>query len=232
MPIHKTSAPPETASRRPSHWLFFRAWFVLSLQSFGGGPATLTLIRRAMVDRHAWVSENEFSRYWALVQIAPGINLLALTILIGRRVSGAWGIVIALMGLLLPSVVLTVLITIYYAKIRRSAVVQAALAGILPATVGLGLVTALVMARPLLAAGRHEGVGSLWPGILLLGGSGLAVAVWRLPVILVLFSAGALGAISAHRTASARLLAEETANGVVAASAASEANDETEGAAS
>jgi|SRR5579871_3069951 len=207
----------------PSLWLFFRVWFALSLQSFGGGPATLTLIRRAMVERYGWVPEGEFSRYWALVQVAPGINLLALTILIGRRVGGAAGIGAALLGLLLPSVALTVLITIYYAQIRRSAVVQAALGGILPATVGMGLLTAIGMARPLLASGHREGPGSLLLCFLLLAGSGLAVAVWHLPVILVLLAAGGLGAVAAHYYPAARPnveLEEAGTNNVESASVA------------
>jgi chromate transporter len=182
-----------------SLWPFFRAWFVLSLQSFGGGPATLTLIRRSMVDQHGWVPEDEFSRYWALVQVAPGINLLALTILIGRKVGGAAGVATALLGLLLPSVALTVLITIYYAQIRHAAVVQAALSGILPATVGLGLLTAIGIARPLLTVSRREGMGGLLLSITLLAASGLAVAVWHCPVMLVLLTAGLLGAVAASR---------------------------------
>jgi chromate transporter len=152
-----------------------------------------------MVERHTWVPEDEFSRYWALVQVAPGINLLALTILIGRRVGGPAGVAAALLGLLLPSVTLTVLITIYYAQIRRAAGVQAALGGILSATVGLGLLTAIGMARPLLESGRREGLGRLLLCIGLLAGSGLAVAIWHCPVVLALLTAGLVGAVTAPR---------------------------------
>jgi chromate transporter len=195
VPHSETVSPlPATTDPSPSLWLFFRVWFALSMQSFGGGPATLTLIRRAMVEQRPWIPDAEFSRYWALVQVAPGINLLALTILIGRRVRGGPGIAIALLGLLLPSVAMTVLITYYYAQIRRATLVQAALAGVLPATVGMGMLTAIGMARPLLAAGRREGTGSLALCLALLIGSGAAVALLHWPVVLVLLAAGGLGA--------------------------------------
>src|SRR5438105_7826591 len=106
-----SDAPQAPVSRSPSPRLFLRVWLGLGLQSFGGGAATLTLIRRAAVEQYGWLSEAEFTRAWALVQIAPGINLLALTILIGRRTLGAKGIALALLGLLLPSVTVTVLLT-------------------------------------------------------------------------------------------------------------------------
>jgi chromate transport protein ChrA len=80
------------------------------------------------------------------VQIAPGINLLGLTILIGRGVAGVPG-VLALLGLLLPSVTHP---TANGALRARPAleVVQAALRGVVPATVGLGLLTTVQMTRP------------------------------------------------------------------------------------
>lgn len=181
---------------RPSLLLFLRVWLTLAVQSFGGGPATLTLIRRAVVERHRWVSEEEFTRDWALVQLAPGINLLALTILIGRRVAGAAGIAVALCGLLLPSVTLTILITAYFSHVQHSEWTQAALRGVLPATVGIGVLTAFQVARPLLLDCYREGRGSLILGWVLLIGSGLVVFLWQWPVLLALLGAGALGALA------------------------------------
>src|SRR5258708_38822999 len=91
----------------PAPWLMLRVWFSLGLQSFGGGTATLALIQRAVVENYRWIAADEFTRYWALCQIAPGINLFALTLLIGRKTGGAMGAAAALAGLLLPSVRIT-----------------------------------------------------------------------------------------------------------------------------
>ncbi len=187
-------APP--AAPAPSLWLFLRVWLKLGLQSFGGGTATMALIHRAVVEEYRWISEAEFTRDWALVQLAPGINLLALTILIGQRVVGVKGIPVALGGLLLPSVTVTVLLTAYYARIQRLAVVQAALHGVIPATVGLGLLTAVQMALPPLAASRKEGRASLALSLFLLVGSGVAGVALHWPVILVLAAAGLIGALA------------------------------------
>ena len=173
-----------------------RVWFGLGMQSFGGGVATLALIRRAAVEQEGWVTDLEFTRDWALCQIAPGINLFALTILIGRKTGGAPGILAALAGLLFPSVTITILMTAAYARVRHAAAVQAALRGVLPATIGLGLVAALQMLRPLAAAARKEGYDTLIVSAFVLVGSGAAIAVWRVPVVAALLASG--GICAAH----------------------------------
>lgn len=187
---HPAPAPP------PSSWLFLRIWLLLGLQSFGGGTATLALIRRAFVQEYGWISESVFTRDWALVQLAPGINLLAITILIGRRILGIKGVPLALIGLLLPSATITVLLTAFYAHIQRLHSVQAGLKGVIPATVGLGLLTAVQMAQPPLDDSRREGKVSLTVSLLILIGSGFVGVALRWSVILILAVAGAVSALA------------------------------------
>ncbi len=176
--------------------LILRAWLSIGLQSFGGGVATLALIRRAAIDQYHWLTDEEFMRAWALCQIAPGINLLALTILIGRRLAGWKGIGLATVGLLLPTVTLTILATAFYTRIKDQSLVVAALHGLIPAIVGLGLVTAYGMARPLLEDSLRKGRVPLARSDFLLVGSGVIFALWRPPVAAVLLAAGALGAVT------------------------------------
>ena len=188
----------DTDVTKPPLGLLLRVWLALGLQSFGGGVATLALIRQAVVERHRWMPEAEFAREWTLVQAAPGINLLAMTILIGRRLAGWRGIAICMIGLLLPSVTVTILLTAGYAHIQRLSLMRAALRGIVPATVGLGALTAYQMARSPLMAARREGKFSFlaYSGILL--ASMLAALRWRSSVIVILGVAGMAGAL-AHR---------------------------------
>jgi chromate transporter len=180
----------------PTRREIFRVWLALGAQSFGGGSATLALIRRAMIDQKGWLTDAEFVRDWALCQVTPGINLLGITILIGRRLGGAAGIALALTGLLLPSVSITVLITACYAHFQGLAAVKSAVRGIIPATVGLGLLTAYQMGLPLLAVSRREGRITLLVGVFLLLGSALIAALWMPPVVGVLCTAGAVGAFT------------------------------------
>ncbi len=184
------------AESSPPHALLLRAWLLVGLQSFGGGATTLFLIRRTVVDEQNWLDEAEFSRINALCHVTPGINLIALTVLIGRRVRGWPGVCVSLAGLLLPAALLTVLLTAGYARVRNLPAARAALQhGVVSATVGLGLLTAERLARPLLAASRSEGKTSLLLSLALLAGSALVVALWRVPVFAVLFAAGAASAL-------------------------------------
>src|SRR6185436_11706027 len=121
-----------------SPWRLLWIWTVIGAQSFGGGSATLYLIRRVAVERHGWITDDDFTRYWGICQIAPGINILGLVILIGWRVAGALGAALALTGLLVPSAAITVALTSIYAEVREAPLMRAAIRGVVPATVGLG----------------------------------------------------------------------------------------------
>lgn len=183
----------------PSLRKLFAVWLSLGFQSFGGGFATLTLIKRAVVDEQKWITDEDFTRFWSLCQLSPGINLLGLTILIGRQLRGISGIVLALVGLLLPSCVITVVITAFYARFQHLAVMRAALRGIVPATVGLGFLTAYQLGATMLAAARREGRGSLTASVVLLIGSGAVALISSVPIAAILCAGGLIGAAYAGR---------------------------------
>ena len=169
-------------------------WFSIGLQSFGGGSITLYLIHQACITR-GWLSEAEFAKVWALVQISPGINLLKLSGVIGFRLRGWPGLLAALAGLLLPSATITVLMTAGFAAIRDLPAAKAALRGVVPATIGLSLSLAAQMAQPPLAHARREGRFSVIAHLGLLAGAALLFAAWRASPVLVLGLAGASGAL-------------------------------------
>lgn len=192
------SAPqPETSSDGPlpSRARLLRVFFSFGVQSFGAGPALAYMMRDTLVRRYGWLSDEEFTHIYAITQITPGINLLALALLVGWRF-GRWaGALLALGGLLLPSVTITILMTAFYVSVRQLDMVQDALRGVVPATIGLTLLLIFALARPLLVASWHEGRGSLLlSGLLLLGSSAL---VWwsNLPVIVIILLAGCVGAL-------------------------------------
>jgi chromate transporter len=171
-------------------------WLNIGIQSFGGGAATLYLIRRAAVEQYAWLTDQEFANYWGICQIAPGINILGLVILIGYRVSGALGIALALAGLLLPSAAITVALTAVYASVKDQPLVRALISGIVPATVGLGLLLMYGMLVPLVQASRREGRASLALSLAVLLGCVVLVGLAQLSVLATLWGAGALVALA------------------------------------
>lgn len=183
-------------NKQPSPLQLLRIWTAIGMQSFGGGSATLYLIRRVAVERHHWITDEDFTRYWGICQIAPGINILGLVILIGFRVAGTAGALLSLLGLLLPSAAITVALTSIYAGIRDAPLVRAAIAGIVPATVGLGLLLGFTMVRPLLNNARGEGHSTTFVAVAVLLGSTIIAARAQTPVLAILYGAGALSAVA------------------------------------
>lgn len=158
----------------------------------------MTLIRRAAVDQQEWLSAEEFNRHWALCQMTPGINLLALAILLGRHIAGMRGIVICVFGLLFPSAVATALLTSAYLTIRQLPGTQAVLLGLLPASVGLGLITSVQMGRgPAIFAWKAGAFQMLFTMFLVIG-SGYLLATGTLSVTLVLLLAGVIGGLEGY----------------------------------
>lgn len=181
----------------------FAAWFAAGIQSFGGGSSTFYLIHRACIDK-GWLDEETFVRTWALAQISPGINLIKLTMLIGYWLHGWPGLLAATAGLLLPSALATVLMTAGFALVRGQPLVQAAMRGILPATIGLSLAMAVQMGQPLIARGRHEGPARLGLHAAVITSSALLLALWTVSPVLILLAAGGVTA-ALHALIPARL---------------------------
>jgi chromate transporter len=187
---------------KPSIWRLFLIWTAIGAQSFGGGSATLYLIRRTTVERHGWLTDADLTRYWGICQIAPGINILGLVVLIGWRVDGALGALASLCGLLLPSAAITVALTSIYTGIREMPVVRSAIAGVVPATVGLGLLLSFTMLRPLINDARHNGRGSTLIAVVILLSATIVASLARTPVLAILWGAGAVSAIAQWQIAS------------------------------
>ena len=181
----------------PSLFALFRIWLTIGLQSFGGGSATLALIRKAFVDSSGLITPIDFSRDWGLVQIAPGINLFAMTILIGRRLRGAQGIVVSLAGLLIPSVAATILFTALYKYVENVPWVRAAIRGIVPASVGIGIALGIQILAPVTQGARKEGPAPLACCVAILIAAAVAEQLFPSAVIGILVAGGFIGACEA-----------------------------------
>ncbi len=178
-------------------------WLGIGLQSFGGGSTTLYLIHQACIAR-GWLSEAEFAKAWALVQISPGINLLKLTGVIGFQLRGWPGLVAALAGLLLPSATITVLMTAGFAALRDLPAVKAAMRGVVPATIGLSLSLAIQMMRSPLAVARREGRFSVLAHVGLMAAAALLFVFGGVSPVIVLALGGIGGMLLLGRAPLAR----------------------------
>jgi chromate transporter len=113
--------------------------------------------------------------------------------LIGYKLRGWPGLLAAITGLLLPSCVVTVLMTAGFAAIRDQPVVAAAMQGIIPATIGLSLAMAFQMAQSILKVAIREGRSSIAVHLFLLIAALLLFVLAQAAPLIVLGLAGAGG---------------------------------------
>ena len=129
-----------------------KVFIAVGTQSVGGGTSTLYLLRRFLVERDARLSEREFTEAWALCQLSPGIHLVALAGLLGQRIAGWRGVIVAVSGMMVPAALITVAMTAAYGVIADQPLARSALQGMAPATGGMTLGLAIVLVRD---ARRH-----------------------------------------------------------------------------
>jgi chromate transporter len=197
----------------PSKWQLFRIWAGIGLQSFGGGASTTFLIQRTFIEKHKWMTMEEFAYLWNLCILTPGINLVALTVLIGRKLGGVWGIVLSLCGMLLPSAAITCLLTAGFLSVEKLPAVQAVLRGVVPATGGIMLLVAFNFVRPLIARSYKVGMLYLLADAVVILACALAVILLKVPVAVVVIGAVVLGALFFSPRQVAPSLGQEGAKG-------------------
>ncbi len=107
----------------------------------------LPLIEREVVDRHKWIAPQEFVNMIALAQAAPGLIAVNSAIFIGHRIAGWKGVIATVLGAVLPSVVIILLIAVYFAQFKSLNTVEAVFKGIRPAVVALITAAVIRMAQ-------------------------------------------------------------------------------------
>ena len=159
----------------------------LSLLAFGGGTSVLGEMQRQVVEVHPWMSAQEFAALFALAQAAPGPNMLVTT-LVGWRVAGLAGALVATVGMCGPSSVLTFVTVGLWYRFRNAPWRATVQAGLVPVTAGLVMAAAALLVRTTSAA---------WgTGVLTLVAAALFLFT-RIHPLIVLGSAAALGALGA-----------------------------------
>lgn len=179
----------------PSPWQLLRLWSDIGFQSFGGGASTQFLIQRTFTERHPWLTQEELLHYLALCSLTPGINQIALTILIGRKLAGWRGIAASLVGLLGPSAAITCVLAAFFTQVAHHPAVGAVLRGVVPASAGAMLLVGLNFARPQARAAARDGLPTLLASIGLVAAAALAIIALHLPVAVVVVAALVLGTV-------------------------------------
>lgn len=176
----------------------FLHYLSLSLLSVGGAISTAPDMHRFLVDQQHWLTDAQFNASIAIAQSAPGPNVLFIALLgwnvgmnAGGMLTGLLGVFLALLGILIPSTVLTYTAAQWGHRNRELQAVRAFKQGMAP------IVVALLIATGCILAGANGKAGSSfvqnWPVWLLSGATALIVWRTRIHLLWLLAAGAALG---------------------------------------
>ncbi|OOG52015.1 chromate transporter [Polaromonas sp. C04] len=186
-------------------WLaLFTHFLILSLLSIGGAITTAPEMQRYLVVDRLWLTDAQFNSSIALAQAAPGPNVLFVALVgwnVGLNAGGGlgagaagWGwalagMVVAMLGIMLPSATLTFFAARWGHRNRELRAVRAFKQGVAPIVIALLISTGWVLTA------AHNHPAQDWPLWLLTVVSALVVWKTRIHLLWLLAAGALLGAL-------------------------------------
>jgi chromate transporter len=131
--MEETNVSQTSPQTPPSKGALLRKLFVTMLYissfTFGGGFVIVTFMKRKFVDELHWMDETEMLDITALAQASPGGIAVNASILVGWRVAGLAGMVVAVVGTILPPMVILTIVSYFYAFFATNVYVALVLKG-------------------------------------------------------------------------------------------------------
>lgn len=182
----------------------FYTFFKIGLFSFGGGYGMLSVIQGEVVVRQAWLSASEFTDIVAVSQMTPGpiginsatyVGYTAVLNETGSEALAVIGSLVASFAVMLPSVVLMLVISMFFMKYSRHPRVNSMFKVMRPAVVGLIASAALLLMT-------EENFGSpfalplqFWVSVALFVAAFVAIKFYKVNPVLILVLAGLFGGV-------------------------------------
>ena len=152
----------------------------------GGGYAMLPLLEDEIVRRKKWSTSEEVSDFFALAQLLPGVIAVNTAMLVGNRLRGLAGNVVAALGVVSVPFALIAAYAVAYSQLSDMPAVMKVLEGVRPAVAGMMLAMGWNMMR--------KSAKGAWGMALALVVAVVAVA-WNPPMVLFIIAAIAAGVL-------------------------------------
>jgi chromate transporter len=140
-PDRTDPAPPEPAQTIHGDVVPFRtalqAWFLISLQTFGGPAGQIAVMQRTLVDERRWIGQQRFLHALNYCMLLPGPEAQQLAIYVGWLLNGVRGGLAAGILFVIPGMVALLVLSIVYVAFGDTTVVTALFAGLAPAVVAI-----------------------------------------------------------------------------------------------
>lgn len=170
-------------------WDLFWGFFKVGILGYGGGPGSVGLIQAVSVNGYHWLTNDGFAQMLAIGNALPGPIATKLAAAIGWRVGGPVGAAAALVGVVLPSLVLMLGLYQLLMSWRSNPYVAGLIRGVKPIVLVL-----LVMLVVEFAPSAFPKTQWLLPALFFAGG---LAAIWAFKVspVLVILASMLLGAV-------------------------------------
>ena len=107
----------------------FLSTFELSACTFGGGFVIIPLMRKKFVEELGWIEEEEMLDLTAIAQASPGAIAVNASIMLGYHIAGIPGAILAVLGTVLPPLIIISIISMFYQAFRNNVIVSMAMRG-------------------------------------------------------------------------------------------------------
>lgn len=111
----------------PILWQLFKSTFMLSAFTFGGGFVIVSLMKKKFVEELNWLKEDEMLDITAIAQSSPGPIPINASVILGYRMHGVLGSLVAVIGTSIPPMIIISIISVFYTQFRENEVIAIAL---------------------------------------------------------------------------------------------------------
>ena len=167
-------------------WKLFISTLYLSAFTFGGGYVIVTLMKKKFVDDLHWIDEKEMLDLVAIAQSSPGAIAVNGAIVVGYKLAGIAGVLVSILGTILPPFVIISVISAFYQAFRSNFFISQMLEGM---QAGVGAVIASVTYE--MGAGIVKEKDAVSVGIMI--GAFIVSCIFGVNVVLIILVCGLLG---------------------------------------
>jgi chromate transporter len=164
-----------------------RAWFGISLQTFGGPAGQIAVMQRALVDERRWISQQRFLHALSYCMLLPGPEAHQLAVYVGWLLNGVRGGLVAGTLFVLPGMLSLLVLSALYVGLGDTTAVAALFTGLAAAVVA-------IVAQAVVRVGRRALTRPLLVGVAVAAFVALAAFAVPFPVVIALAAlVGGLG---------------------------------------
>lgn len=171
------------------YWTLFISTFTLSAFTFGGGYVIVPLMQKRFVKELEWIDEDEMLDLVAIGQSSPGPIAVNTSIIVGYRMAGIFGSLLAVIGTVFPPLIIITIISFFYKAFSENPVVSALLLG-MQAGVAAVIVNVIInMSSKIIKAKQ------VLP-IVMMVVAFLAAVLLEINIVIILLICGVIGAVT------------------------------------